>query len=90
MGSWLQVQRGNNRLVNGKSKKKKIWFFLESLLEDCCVFLIALIIVSVVYLYIAAFTAEMYFQEASQRLNEEVAQHIADENQCFINGKANR
>ncbi|HEY6436925.1 MAG TPA: hypothetical protein VIY47_10055, partial [Ignavibacteriaceae bacterium] len=32
----------------------------------------------------------MYFQEASQRLNEKVAQHIADENQCFINGEANQ
>ncbi|MEJ2104489.1 MAG: ATP-binding protein, partial [Ignavibacteriaceae bacterium] len=50
----------------------------------------ALIIISVVYLYIAAFTAEMYYQEASQRLNEEVAQHIAQENQFFVNGKANK
>jgi signal transduction histidine kinase len=31
----------------------------------------------------------MYFQEASQRLNAEIAPHIAAENQCFIDGKPN-
>ena len=31
----------------------------------------------------------MYFQEASQKLNAEIAPHIANENQCFIDGKAN-
>lgn len=31
----------------------------------------------------------MYFQEASQRLNAEIAPHIAGENKCFVNGKAN-
>ena len=31
----------------------------------------------------------MYFQEASQKLNAEVAPHIAGENKCFINGEVN-
>ena len=71
------------------SNKKKYGFFSSLYWKIAAVFLFALIIISVVYLYIAAFTAEMYYQEASQRLNEEVAQHIAQENQFFVNGKAN-
>ncbi len=73
-----------------KSNQKKYGFFSSLYWKIAAVFLFALIIISIVYLYIAAFTAEMYFQEASQRLNEKVAQHIADENQCFINGEANQ
>ena len=68
---------------------KKIRFFSSLYWKIAAVFLFALLIISLVYLYIAAFTAEMYFQEASQRLNEEVAQHIAEENDFFVNGKAN-
>lgn len=52
-------------------------------------FLAILLILSTIYIYISVFTAEMYFQEASQRLNAEIAPHIADENQCFINGEPN-
>lgn len=73
-----------------KSKQKKYGFFSSLYWKIAAVFLFALIIVSIVYLYIAAFTAEMYFQEASQRLNEEVALHIAEENQFFVNGEANQ
>jgi signal transduction histidine kinase len=72
-----------------KSKRKKYVFFSSLYWKIAVIFLFALIIVSVIYLDIAVYTAEMYFQEASQRLNEEVAPHIADENQCFINGEAN-
>ena len=72
-----------------KSNHKKYSFFSSLYWKIAAVFLFALIIISIVYLYIAAFTAEMYYQEASQRLNAEVAKHIAAENQCFINGKAN-
>lgn len=32
----------------------------------------------------------MYYQEASQRLNQELAQHIAEEHEFFINGKTNQ
>jgi len=71
-----------------KSKKKKYGFFSSLYWKIAAIFLFALIIISVVYLYIAAFTAEMYYQEASQRLNAEVAQHIADDYQFFVNGKA--
>ena len=52
-------------------------------------FLLILIVLSAVYLYISVFTAEMYFQEANQKLNADIAPHIANENQCFINGKVN-
>ena len=58
-------------------KRKKYSFFSSLYWKIAVVFLIALIIISVVYIYIAAFTAEMYYQEASQRLNQELAQHIA-------------
>ncbi|MCW8961032.1 MAG: hypothetical protein OQK29_05665, partial [Ignavibacteriaceae bacterium] len=73
-----------------KPKQKKYSFFSSLYIKIAAIFLIALIIVSAVYLYIAAFTAEMYYQEASQRLNEQVAEHIAEENQFFVNGKANQ
>ena len=73
-----------------QSTKRKYSFFSSLYWKIAAIFLIALVFISVVYLYIAAFTAEMYFQEASQRLNEEVAQHIAEENQFFIKGEANQ
>lgn len=69
--------------------EQKIRIFSSLYFKITAIFLFALIIVSVVYLYIAVYTAEMYFQEASQRLNQDVAQHIADENQCFLDGKSN-
>ena len=74
----------------GNSKRKKYSFFSSLYWKIAVVFLIALIIISVVYIYIAAFTAEMYYQEASQRLNQELAQHIAAENQFFIDGETNQ
>ncbi len=40
-------------------------------------------------MYISVHTAELYFQETNQKLDSEIAPHIAAENQCFINGKAN-
>ncbi len=52
-------------------------------------FLVTLLILSAVYLYISVYTAEMYFQEASQKLNAEIAPHIAGDNRCFINGEVN-
>ncbi len=73
-----------------KLKQKKYSFFSSLYWKIAAVFLFALIIISVVYIYIAAFTAEMYYQEASQRLNQELAQHIAAENQFFIDGETNQ
>ncbi len=68
-------------------KRKKI--FSSLYWKIGLTFLLILFVLSIVYLYISMFTAEMYFQEANQRLNAELAPHIAAENQCFINGKAN-
>jgi signal transduction histidine kinase len=49
-----------------------------------------LFLLSVIYLYISVSTAEKYFQETSQKLNIELAKHIADETQCFIDGNVNQ
>ena len=64
-------------------------FFNSLYWKISATFLITLLLLSVVYLYISVYTAEMYFQEASQKLNAEIAPHIAAENKCFIDGKAN-
>mgnify|MGYP001220221882 CR=1 FL=1 len=69
---------------------KKIRFYNSLYWKVGLTFLVILLLLSAVYLYISVFTAEMYFQEANQRLNAEVAPHIAAENQCFIDGKANK
>jgi signal transduction histidine kinase len=50
-------------------------------------FLLILILLSAVYLYIAQFTAEMYFQEANQQLNRNVAKQIVEEYDFFVDGK---
>ncbi|UCH64434.1 MAG: HAMP domain-containing histidine kinase [Ignavibacterium sp.] len=72
-----------------KSQKSSHNFFNSLFWKIGATFLVTLIVLSAVYLYISVYTAEMYFQEASQKLNAEVAPHIADENRCFINGEAN-
>jgi signal transduction histidine kinase len=51
------------------------------------VFLIILILLSAVYLYIAQFTAEMYFQEANQQLNRGIAKQIVAEYKFIKGGK---
>ncbi|MCP5062254.1 MAG: HAMP domain-containing protein [Ignavibacteriae bacterium] len=50
-------------------------------------FLLILAILSAVYLYIAVWTAEMYYQEAVQKMGSQIAPHIVDENQFFTNGE---
>jgi signal transduction histidine kinase len=52
-------------------------------------FLIVLVILSAIYMYTSVRTAEMYYKETNQKLDAEIAPHIAAENQCFINGNAN-
>ncbi|HVO75184.1 MAG TPA: hypothetical protein VMT35_14235, partial [Ignavibacteriaceae bacterium] len=70
--------------------KNRITRFFHSIIWKIgTVFLLILLILSVIYTYISAFTAEMYFQEANQNLNAEVALHIASEADYFINGKIN-
>ncbi len=53
------------------------------------VFLFILVIISSVYMYISVTTAEMYFQETRQRLDTEIAAHIASDNDCFIGDSVN-
>ncbi|MCB2203698.1 HAMP domain-containing histidine kinase [bacterium] len=53
------------------------------------IFLVLLLVLSAIYIYVAAFTAEMYFQEASQRLNSTVAAQIASDITPFVDGKVN-
>ena len=69
--------------------KKRNRFFNSLYWKIGATFLAILVLLSTVYLYIAMFTAEMYFQEANQKLNADIAPHIASENQAFIDGKAN-
>jgi len=72
-----------------KNHKDKHSFFNSLFWKLGATFLVTLLVLSIVYLYISVYTAEMYFQEASQKLNAEIALHIAQENKCFIDGKAN-
>jgi len=52
--------------------------------------LLLLGVLAVVYVYITAFTADMYFQEATQRLNAMVAPYIARETHPFVDGKIDK
>lgn len=52
-------------------------------------FSVILILLSAIFIYIAVFSAEMYFQETRQKLDTDIASHIAKENQCFVNGEVN-
>ncbi|MFO7447565.1 MAG: HAMP domain-containing sensor histidine kinase [Ignavibacteriaceae bacterium] len=72
--------------TNNKPKRK---FFHSLFWKIGGAFLAVLIILGLIYVYISAFTAEMYFQEANQKLNAEVAAHIAGETRFFIDGKVN-
>lgn len=49
-----------------------------------------LAVLAVVYVYITAFTADMYFREATQRLNAMVAPYIAREIHPLVDGKIDR
>ncbi len=70
-------------------KNKKIKFFKSLKWKITALFLFVLILLSVVYLYISVSTAEMYFQETSQKLNIDLAKHISAETNCFTDGKVN-
>ncbi len=67
----------------------KIKFFNSLFWKISAVFLIVLVILTGIYMYISVRTAEMYYQETNQKLDAEIAPHIAAENQCFVDGKAN-
>ncbi|MBT8386405.1 MAG: HAMP domain-containing histidine kinase [Ignavibacteria bacterium] len=70
-------------------QKRKNRFLTSIFWKISSIFSLTLLVLSSIYLYISVYTAEMYFQEAGQKLNAEVAPHIAAENKCFINGEAN-
>ena len=53
-------------------------------------FLAILAVLAVAYVYITAYTADMHFQEANQRLNAMVAQYIAAKVQPIVAGKIDR
>lgn len=50
-------------------------------------FLLILAILSAVYLYIAVWTADMYYQETVQKMGSQIASHIVKENKFFTNDK---
>ncbi len=70
-------------------KDKRINFFKSIKWKITALFLIILLILSAIYLSISVSTAEMYFQETSQKLNVALAKHISEETNCFVNGKVN-
>jgi len=50
------------------------------------VFLLLLAVLALVYVYVTAYTAEMYFEDATQRLNAMVAPSIAHKIRPIVNG----
>ena len=53
------------------------------------VFLLILLLISAVYIYISVNTAEMYYQETRQKLDLNIASHIANDNKCFKGDSVN-
>ncbi|MCF8241967.1 MAG: HAMP domain-containing histidine kinase [Melioribacteraceae bacterium] len=64
-------------------------FFNSLFWKISATFLLILLIISAVYMYISIFTAEMYFQETRQKLDINIAEHIAKENDCFSGDSVN-
>ena len=50
------------------------------------VFLLLLAVLALIYVYVTAYTAEMYFEDATQRLNAMVAPSIAHKIRPIVNG----
>ena len=53
------------------------------------VFLLILLVISAVYIFISVNTAEMYYQETRQKLDLNIASHIANDNKCFKGDSVN-
>ena len=64
-------------------------FFNSLYWKISAVFLLILMIISAVYIYISVITAEMYFQETRQKLDLNVASHIASDNDFFSGDSIN-
>ncbi|HAP36898.1 MAG TPA: sensor histidine kinase [Bacteroidetes bacterium] len=60
-------------------------FFRSLYWKISATFLALLLILSTVYIYIIAFSAEMYFQEANQRLSIPIAQRLIQHYQPVVN-----
>lgn len=60
-------------------------FFKSLYWKISATFLALLIVLSVVYIYIIAFSAEMYFQEANQRLSSPIAKRLLKHYQPVVN-----
>ncbi len=58
-------------------------FYTSLFWKISAIFLFILLVISAVYMYISVFTAEMYFQETRQKLDTDIASHIAADNDCF-------
>lgn len=59
-------------------------FFRSLYWKISAIFLAILLVLSVVYIYIIAFSAEMYFQEANQRLSKPIAQRLLNHYQPVV------
>ena len=53
-------------------------------------FLLLLFVVAGCYVFVTAFTAEMYYQEATQRLNAKLGSYLAAHTQPFAGTHLNR
>ncbi len=60
-------------------------FFKSLYWKISATFLALLIVLSAIYIYIIAFSAEMYFQEANQRLSSPIAQRLLKYYQPVVN-----
>jgi signal transduction histidine kinase len=54
------------------------------------IFLLLLLVLAVSYVFITTFTAEMYYQEATQRLNEKLGAYLAEHTHPFSAGRLDR
>ena len=54
------------------------------------IFLLLLISLAALYIYITATSADTYYQEANQKLNRDIAAHIAGDVQPFVDGEINQ
>ena len=64
-------------------------FFSSLFWKISSTFLLILIVMSIVYIYISVTTAQMYFQETRQKLNNNIARHIAADNPIYMDDTVN-
>jgi signal transduction histidine kinase len=63
--------------------------FNSLFLRISIVFLLILLVISALYIYISVNTAEMYYQETRQKLDLNIASHIAEDNTYFKDDSIN-